>query len=179
MEFLRLRALAVLLLALGGIAFATTRYTTDEIVNEDGGPVAFPGGITVPTEALYPSSTATFYSSGTYSATITGVTNTDDVTTPATLRYDRIGDYIHVWGRVGVDPTAASATLTTFRIALPAPPLVVFSSTGLATGTAGVPVTATNGVCSAETSAYTVACTYGAVSAGGDLLNVNFTYKIQ
>lgn len=177
MEFKRLRAAALLFLAIGGIALASTRYKTDEVVSEDGGPVAFPGGITVPTEAHYPASTAAFFSSASYSAAILGHGgNVDSVTSPATLRYNRVGNQVHVWGRVGVDPSGAGTT--DFNVALPIRP-DYFTATSQAWGTAGIPTTATNGTCHAVSTSVVVRCTFTASSGSAALLNVNFNYRVQ
>lgn len=179
MRFLRPLFGALLLISLAGVGLGTTRTRTDEITSSDDGRVSFPGGIIVPTAPSAPVSNATFYSSATYSATVTAGTNVDSATTPATgLHYDRAGNSVHVWGRVGLNPTSGSATLTTFTLSLPVPPLP-FSSSAKATGTAGLPTTIANGVCKATAGGQTVSCTYGAVSTTSDLVNVNFTYSVQ
>lgn len=178
MGLLRTLLWGMTLFLAAGVGLGTTRTRTDEVTSSDGGPVAFPGGITAPTAAQESvSSTSTgFQTSGTYSAKITGVTNLDGVTTPATLRYERFGKYVHVWGRVGLNPVAGSATPTTFTILVPIAG-AVFSGTASASGSAGLPTTIANGVCSSVTSTYKVTCTYGAVSTTSDLVNVNFVYS--
>ena len=57
-------------------------------------------------------------SSGSYTPTITSVSNVD-ATTAYTCYYTRIGSQVHVWGRVDIDPTAAANTFTEIRISLP------------------------------------------------------------
>jgi hypothetical protein len=61
----------------------------------------------------------TFIASGTYSATITGVTNVASINTPETLQYMRVGSAVTVSGRINnLDVTAAS-TNTAVGISLP------------------------------------------------------------
>lgn len=57
-------------------------------------------------------------SSGSYTPTITSVSNVD-ATTAYTCHYTRIGSQVHVWGRVDIDPTAAANTFTEIGISLP------------------------------------------------------------
>lgn len=161
------------------IALGTTRWKTDELTNSDNGPMSFPGGIIVPTGPQAPVSDATFFSSATYSATITGSTNTQAVLTPSTLKYDRAGKYVHVWGQILIDPLVVFSTATTFFISLPIPP-APFVDTARAAGTVGIPATATSGSCTARNGGHrTVRCTYGATTVTGDLVNVNFIYSLE
>lgn len=176
MEFRKLRALAVLVLAVGGIALASTRFETDEIVSEDGGAVAFPGGIVMPTESHYPVSTAVFFSGASYSAVVKKVTNLDGITTPATLRYNRSGNLVHVFGRVGVDPSGAGTS--TFSLSLPIRP-ATFTATSQAVGTVGIPATVASGTCYPVSGDLLVRCTYTSASGSAELLNVNFNYRVQ
>ncbi len=178
-----MRLLGLLLGALlfSNVSLATTRWKTDELTNTDGGPIAFPGGIIVPTSPQAPVSDATFYSSATYSATLTAGTNADAVTTPVTLKYDRAGKYVHVWGQVAIDPQAVSSALTSFFVSLPVPP-AVFTTAARLSGTAGIPATAAQGTCAGSIQSglnRTAKCTYGAVTAGGDLVNINFIYALE
>lgn len=169
-----MRKFVVLLCAflLSGVATATSRTKTDEVTAADGGPVAFPAGFTMPTlngEVI----------STTYSATLTAGTNVAAVVTPVTLKYSRFGNYIHVFGQVSIDPTSGSATLTTFTLSTPVLRASNFSGTLGATGSAGLPTTIANGVCSATNSAKTVSCTYGAGGTAVELVNVDFWYTIS
>lgn len=166
-----------LVLTLADTGMGTTRLRTDEVTSSDGGPVTFTGGIVAPIVADMPVSTTStgFQTSATYSAVIDGQTNLDGVTTPATLKYERFGKYVHVWGRVQTDPTTGSQTLTTFNINVPFSG-AAFTNTAQAMGTAGLPATIANGVCNAKASTFQVECTYGAVSTTADLVNVNFWY---
>lgn len=163
---------AALALLVSGVAFGLTRTKTDEIVASDGGPVAFPAGITVPTsngEFLY----------STYSATVTAGTNVQSATSPATLKFHRFGNYLHVFGQVTIDPTSGSATLTTFTLSIPVTRSSNFSGTSGAAGFAGLPTTVTNGVCSATNAAKTVSCTYGAGGTSAESVNVDFWYTVS
>lgn len=58
-----------------------------------------------------------YIASGTYTPTVTAVTNVDSVSA-AVVRWMRVGNCVTVFGSVTVDPTAAS-TLTIFRMSLP------------------------------------------------------------
>lgn len=177
MRSLRPRILgALMLLGIAVAAYAATRTHTDEIVSSDGGPVTFPGGIVAPTAQQYPASTAVFFSGATYSATVAKVTNLDGITTPATLRYNRTGDMVHVFGRVGVDPSGSGTS--TFSLSLPIRP-ATFTGTDQAVGVVGIPATATSGTCYPVSSALLVRCTYTAAGGTAELLNVNFTYRVQ
>ncbi len=164
------RFLVLSLLFLSGIASATSRTKTDEVTATDGGAVTFPAGFYVPT------SNGEFLSS-TYSATLTADTNVAAVVTPVTLKYSRIGTYLHVFGQVSIDPTSGSSTLTTFTLSTPIVRGSNFSGTLGAAGSAGLPATVTNGVCSATNSAKTVSCTYGAGGTPVELVNVDFWYN--
>ncbi len=155
------------------VALGLTRTRTDEITSRDDLAVAFPGGIVAPI------SNGNFYTSLVYPAIVTGVANLDSVTSPASLKYDRAGNYVHVWGQVTLNPTSGSQTLTTFRLTLPVPPSVAFVGSSAGFGTAGLPTTIANGTCNAKHGFKHVECTYGAVSTTADLVNVNFTYTIS
>ncbi len=164
------------LLFFSDICLATTRLKTDEITSKDDGAVTFPGGFVAPAamqEAV--SGNNVFNTSTTYSAVITGVTNLDSVTSPATLKFERFGKLVHVWGQVTLNPTSGSATLTTFKVSLPTISQN-FSATSRAAGSAGLPTTIANGVCNAIPSNVLVACTYGAVSTSSDVVNISFVY---
>ncbi len=176
MAFLRLLLGAILLLSLTDIGLGTTRTRTDEITSRDDTMVTFPGGIVVPTTPLSGTNDSTFFSSTTYSATITALNNLEGVTTPATLKYERAGNYVHVFGQVTLNPQYA--TTTRFQISLPIPRSVVFSGTSGAFGSAGLPATVTNGTCAPVSGRRSVQCAYTAVSATADLVNVNFTYAL-
>lgn len=158
---------ALVLCLSSGLALAS-RFKTDQIVAEDGGAVAFPSGITVPT------SNGELVSS-TYSATVAGTTNVDSVTTPATLNYTRFGNYLHVWGQVSINPTAGT-TLTTFTLSTPVLRSSNFSGTSGAVGAVGLPTTATSGVCNATNSAKTISCTYTSGGTSAESVNVDAWY---
>jgi hypothetical protein len=68
--------------------------------------------------------------SGTYTPTLTGVTNVA-ATTSAVCQYMRVGSVVTVSGRVNIDPTAASA-ITSIRISLPV--ASNFAATGQCSG---------------------------------------------
>lgn len=163
-----MKALFALVLLLNASLAFGSRFKTDEITASDGGAVAFPAGITVPT------SNGELVSS-TYSATLTASTNVAAVVTPVTLRYTRIGIYVHVFGQVSIDPTS-SATLSTFTLTTPIVRSANFSGTSGAAGSAGLPVAVAAGVCSAVNGAKTVGCTYTSGGTAVELVNVDFWY---
>ncbi len=162
------RFIVLLALFLSGVAFGTSRTKTDEITAADGGPVTFPAGFIMPT------SNGEFVSS-TYSATLTAGTNVAAVVTPVTLKYTQMGIYYHIFGQVSIDPTTGSQTLSTFTLSLPVRGSN-FAGTLGAAGSAGLPTTIANGVCSATNVAKTVSCTYGAGGTAVELVNVDFWY---
>ena len=149
-------------------ATATTRTMTDEVTASDGGPVAFPAGITVPT------ANGELVSSATYSATLTASTNVAAVVTPVSLKYSRVGYYYHVFGQVSIDPTNAT-TLSTFTLTLP-DRAANFAGTLGAMGSVGLPLAVAGGVCSAVNAAKTVTCTYTSGGTAVELVNVDFWY---
>lgn len=167
------------LLLVSVAAWATTRTLTDEITSSDGGPVAFPGGIDLEEDSAIAVSHLSYFSSGATYVAVPGLTTNLDSVTDVTpdLRYVVQGNYVHVWGRVGLNPTAGT-TLTTFTLTTPIVRSANFSGTSGATGTAGIPTTVKNGVCSATNGAKTVSCTYESVSTSEDLVNVVFTYAL-
>ncbi len=172
---------AFVLVLLAGVASATTRTKTDELTSRDGGPVAFPGGIDLTTySSSEPISPLAFYTSAYYVGFMTAGANVDGPPVKkVTLKYERAGNYVHVWGQVSIDPVAGAATATTFTLTTPVVRSANFSGTLGATGTAGLPAAATNGVCSATNGAKTVSCTYGSGGTSAELVNVNFTYTIS
>ncbi len=166
-----------LLLALvflsSGVALGVSRTKTDEVTASDGGPVSFPAGFTMPT------ANGEVISSATYAATLTAGANVAAVVTPVTLKYNRFGNYVHVFGQVSIDPTAGSATLTTFVLSAPIVRSANFSGTLGAAGAAGLPASIANGVCSATNSAKTISCTYGSGGTAVELVNVDFWYTLS
>jgi hypothetical protein len=61
--------------------------------------------------------TATF-AQGVWTPTITGITNVA-ATTSGVCHYTRLGNQVHCWGQILVDPTAAAPTQTVVDITLP------------------------------------------------------------
>jgi len=150
-------------------SFATSRYKTDEIVSEAGGPVAFPAGITAPTangEIV----------SGSASLTLTAGTNVAAVVTPVTLNYFRIGNQACAYGQVSIDPTS-SATASVFTLTLPVTRAANFSGTAGASGHAGI-LGAAVGSCLATTSAKTVTCNYVSGGTAVELVPVFFCHSV-
>ncbi len=151
------------------IALGTSRTKTDEVTATDGGPVAFPSGFTMPT------SNGELVSSATYSATLVAGTNVAAVVTPVTLKYARVGNYLHVFGQVSIDPTSAT-TLSTFTLTTPIVRSANFTGTSGAAGFAGLPAAVANGVCAATNSAKTISCNYTSGGTAVELVNVDFWY---
>lgn len=160
--------LALSLCLISGLALATSRTKTDEIVARDGGAVTFPSGIYMPTL------NGEFIQT-TYSATLTAGTNVAAVVTPVTLKYVRMGTYIHVFGQVSIDPTSGT-TLTTFTLSTPVVRSSNFSGTSGAAGSVGLPTAVASGICSATNAAKTISCTYTSGGTAVELVNVNFWY---
>lgn len=162
--------LLLALFAVTDVALATSRTKTDEITNSDGGPVAFPAGITVPTSEV-----GDIVSSATASLTLAAGANVAAVVTPVTMKYSKLGTYVHVFGQVSIDPTAG-ATLSTFTLTLPVTRSANFAGTLGAAGSTGLPASVAAGVCSATNAAKTVSCTYTSGGTAVELVNVDFWY---
>jgi hypothetical protein len=158
----------VAILACSDIALATSRTKTDEITSADGGAVAFPGGITMPT------ANGDLISSTTYSATLTAGTNVGAVVTPVSLKRTKIGTYEHVFGQVSIDPTSGT-TLSIFTLSLP-DRAANFTGTLGAAGHVGLPGAVADGACNATSSAKTITCTYTSGGTSVELVNVDFWY---
>lgn len=152
------------------IALGVSRTKTDEITNEDGGPVAFPAGFTAPTTLV-----GTMYS-GTSSLTLTAGTNVAAVVTPVVLNMYRIGNMACAYGQVSIDPTAG-ATASIFTLTLPVTRSANFSGTAGASGNAGI-LGAEVGACLATTAAKTVTCNYVSGGTAVELVPVHFCHSI-
>lgn len=167
------RFIALLLTAITSLFFlaakgqAASRTKTDEVISTSGGPVSFPGGITLPTAA----NGDTFAS--TAALTLAAGTNVAAVVTPVTLKYTKIGNHVHVFGQVSIDPTAG-ATASTFTLTLPVA-RANFTGTSGATGWAGI-LGGTAGACLATNSAQTVTCNYVSGGTAVELVPVDFWY---
>jgi hypothetical protein len=130
--------------------------------------VTFPGGITVPTTNVGDISV------GTSSVTLAAGTNVAAVVTPVTLKVEKIGTHVRVWGQVSIDPTAG-ATASTFTLSLPYARASNFSGTGGAAGIAGI-LGGAVGSCLATNGAKTVTCNYTSGGTAVELVPVSFTY---
>lgn len=164
------------------VALGASQTRTDAIVNEDGGPVSFPAGLSVPStgvlKAEVPTSltaagAGTLYS-GTSALTLTAGTNVAAVVTPVTLNMYRIGNMACAYGQVSIDPTS-SATASTFVLTLPVTRAANFSGTAGAAGTAGILVP---GMCLANDAAKTVTCNYVSGGTAVELVPVHFCHSI-
>jgi hypothetical protein len=167
--------LALTLLAVAALSIdaqALTRYKTDEITSEEGGPVAFPGGITTP------STTNGDLASGTASLTLVAGTNVSAVVTPVTLNYYRVGNMACAQGQVSIDPTDGGGTATDFTLTLPVARAANFSGTAGASGTAGL-LGLSMGSCIAITATKTVSCRYNsAADTAVELVPVLFCHSV-
>jgi len=149
------------------VAMAASRTKTDEVTSSDGGPVSFPAGYTLPTSAMGD----VFSSTG--ALTLTAGTNVAAVVTPVTLKYEKFGTHVHVFGQVSIDPTAG-ATASVFTLTLPVA-RANFSGTSGAAGFAGI-LGGTVGACLATTAAQTVTCNYVSGGTAVELVPVDFWY---
>lgn len=150
------------------LALAASTTRTDNVTNEDGGPVAFPAGYTLPSGQMGDSF------AGTAALTLTAGTNVAAVVTPVTLKYFKVGANVCAYGQVSIDPTAG-ATASTFTLTLPVLRTANFSGTGGASGTAGI-LGATVGACLATNAAKTVTCNYVSGGTAVELVPVSFCY---
>lgn len=148
-------------------AFAGT-YRTDAITSSDGGPVSFPSGITLPTDAVGG------LKSGTAALTLTAGANVAAVVTPVTLKFLQVGNQVCAFGQVSIDPTAG-ATATAFTLTLPVTRAANFSGTGGAAGHAGI-LGAAVGSCLATNAAKTVTCNYVSGGTAVELVPVSWCY---
>jgi len=161
---------AAFLLSLTEVALSASRTRTDEITNEDGGPVVFPAGFTAPTTLV-----GTMYS-GTSSLSLVASTNVAAVVTPVVLNMYRIGNMACAYGQVSIDPTSG-ATASIFTLTLPVTRAANFSGTAGATGMAGILGGAT-GSCLATTAAKTVTCNYISGGTAVELVPVHFCHSV-
>jgi hypothetical protein len=161
--------LALALTALSVPSFAATQTRTDGICSTAGGPVTIDCGVTIPTTQIGDLQATTA------SLTVVAGTNIAAVTTPATLNFERVGNDVHVWGEVSLDPTSGS-TASTFTVSLPVVRSANFTGTTGANGVSGV--TNSIGVCKATNSAKTVTCNYTSGGTAVESVDVNFWYKV-
>lgn len=143
-------------------------FRTDNITGSDGGPVAFPSGITLPTDQ------SGSLQSGTASLTLAASTNVAAVVTPVTLKYFMVGTQVCAYGQVSIDPTAA-ATASAFTLTLPVLRSANFTGTGGAAGHAGI-LGGAVGSCLATNAAKTVTCNYISGGTAVELVPVSWCY---
>lgn len=112
-----------------------------------------------------------FLVDGTYTPTITGVTNVASSSSPE-AQYMRVGDVVTVSGSVSIDPTAGGTT--TFRISLPV--ASTFSSNGQCSGVIGNG--SLTGTITANIANNVAQAQFAAASGTALLINFHFTYRI-
>lgn len=170
----RFKALfAALLLVLGAagayVATADTLFKTDAIISQSGGPVSFPGGVTMPTSAV-----GDFHAS-TYAATATAGVNVDSLTATPTLNYVNLGGSVLVYGQLSVNTTTDN-TAGAYTLTLPFARAANFTTTGAeGTGFNGSNSLET-GVCQSTNAAKTITCNYYADGTGTQVVQVAFLY---
>lgn len=190
----------LLALAFATPSFATSRYKTDEIVSEAGGPVSAPAGISVPSTGTFVSAGVNTLSGATTVSgaltpsggitvpttavgdlrasqadlTLTAGTNVAAVVTPVSFEFYRVGNSICAYGQVSIDPTSG-ATASTFVLTTPVVRASNFSGTSGASGMAGI-LGAAVGSCLANNGAKTVTCNYVSGGTAVELVPVTFCY---
>lgn len=158
-------------------AIAASKFKTDQVISEDGGPVAFPGGLSVPSSGntdIDGALSGDSLDSSSAALVVTAGSNSQSVTTPATFYYTKVGDIVHAWGVVSIDPTADD-TATVFTLSLPVARATNFSGTGLAHGTA-IKAIIEGGYCNSTNGAKTVTCTYYSNGTAAESVRVWFSY---
>jgi len=117
--------------------------------------------------------------SGTYTPTITGVTN-HGASTSAVCQYLRVDDVVTVSGEIQHDPSGAAPTITEFRVSLPIASAFAATTqcagTGARYNTAGVLVEPV--VIYADTTNDEAFFRYNATNAANFPLPFSFTYTI-
>lgn len=118
-------------------------------------------------------------SSGTYTPTMTGITNVASTST-ASLFYMRVGDYVKVTGTLSLTPTAGSSTTTSFRFSVPIASTATDTNNTSRGGLTAWDPTLTNsraghGVGWQSSSIY---CSFSSTTTGAVVFNVDVTYKL-
>lgn len=182
--FKKFGVIAVLAALVATAALSASRFKTDQITAEDGGPVSAVGGLTVPSTGTFNAAGVvdidgtltgdSVDSSSNAAIVVTAGSNAAAVTTPATFYYTKVGDIVHAWGVVNIDPTSDD-TDTVFTLSLPVTRATNFSGTGQGHG-AAIKLLGEGGSCTSTNSAKTMTCTYFANGTAAEDVRVWFTY---
>lgn len=126
---------------------------------------------------LTPATSASELYFGTFTPSGTGVANTTNVTPSADWKYYRIGNLVHVKGRVSVTTSAAAGTVTTLRVTLPISSNLASTSDCYGSGTNwNTDISATT--ISADITNDQAQLDFESNVAGARIIDVDFMYEI-
>jgi hypothetical protein len=128
----------------------------------------------IATTAFVQNAVSTF-SSGTYTPTVTTVTNVSGSPTVSVCQYQRVGNVVTVSGRIQITATAGS-TNTELQLTLPI--ASDFADSGEAGGTASGWDTSTSCAIFADTSSDIVTLKFVAPNTSAQYYSFHFTYKV-
>jgi hypothetical protein len=112
---------------------------------------------------------------GTYSPTVTAVTNVDSASADADFMYTRIGNMVQGYGSVSIDPTAGSGTT---RIEISLPIASNFAAATDAVGGGSAQVTNTTGSIAADTTDDRLALQFQSPTTASMAWRIWFMYQI-
>jgi hypothetical protein len=112
---------------------------------------------------------------GTYSPTVTAVTNVDSASADADFMYTRVGNIVTGYGSVSIDPTAGSGTT---RIEISLPIASNFAAATDAVGGGSAQVTNTTGNISADTTDDRLALQFQSPTTASMAWRIWFMYQI-
>jgi hypothetical protein len=113
--------------------------------------------------------------SGTYSPTVTAVTNVDSASADADFMYTRVGNMVQGYGSVSIDPTAGSGTT---RIEISLPIASNFAAATDAVGGGSAQVTNTTGSIAADTTDDRLALQFQSPTTASMAWRIWFMYQI-
>jgi hypothetical protein len=168
---------AVLLLSFNVVLESKPTWFDANVETNDWQPVGF--GLATQNSAglVSPSvTTSGVVYAGTYTPTLTGVSNVDSVTLQGTAKYLRLGNIVHVCFRTNIDPTSGAPTGTSFRCTLPI--ASDFTAISQLNGTGCFNGGRNAAIASADTTNNAATIEFQASFTGEDSGTVNFTYEI-
>jgi hypothetical protein len=145
----------------GGYDIDTVWYDAsgNELLRLDAGASSFGGKLT----------------SGTYTPTVTAVTNVDSASADADFMYTRVGNIVQGYGSVSIDPTAGSGTT---RIEISLPIASNFAAATDAVGGGSAQVTNTTGSIAADTTDDRLALQFQSPTTASMAWRIWFMYQI-
>jgi hypothetical protein len=155
------------------------RFDIDTAAHTVGGPEIRSDGI-----LFYDTTSRIYYNSstdtpmvdwGTYTPTVTAVTNVDSASADADFMYTRVGNIVQGYGSVSIDPTAGSGTT---RIEISLPVASNFAAATDAVGGGSAQVTNTTGSIAADTTDDRLALQFQSPTTASMAWRIWFMYQI-